>query len=125
MQAEVGHAQGDTMYEALFKLYHSIDQKVYWGHLSYIVVSEKAMQKEILSPVIDSFIRFRETRYHIWVYSTKDSVEDVLLVRPVLNKAITLSKLGDPENSFEQESFIEPLDIRKLLLNWTNQVMKR
>ena len=112
IQAEVGHARGDTMDEAIHELYHSIDQKVYWGHFSYLVVSEEAMKNGKLSPVIDTFIRFKETRYHIWVYTTKDPVVDVLLVRPVLNKAITLSKLGDPVNSFEQESFVEPIDIR-------------
>jgi len=116
IQAEVGHAQGDTMDEAIHELYHSVDQKVYWGHFSYLVVSEDAMKNGKLSPVIDTFIRFKETRYHVWVYTTKDPVEDVLLVRAVLNRAITLSKLGDPVNSFEQESFVEPVDIRNLII---------
>ena len=104
------------MDEAIHKLYHSIDQKVYWGHFSYLVVSEEAMKEGKLSPVIDTFTRFKDTRYHIWVYTTKDPVVDILLVRPILNKAITLSKLGDPENSFEQESFVEPVDIRMVLI---------
>ena len=112
VQAEVGYARGNTMDEAFYKLYHSMDQKVYWGHFSYLVVSEEVMKTVKLSPVIDSFIRYRETRYQIWVYTTKDPVIEVLLARPVLNKAITLSKLGDPENSFKQESFIEPVNIR-------------
>lgn len=115
-QAEVGHATGNTMDEALFELYHSVDQKLYWGHLSYIVASEDVMVKGKLSPVIDSFIRYKETRYQIWLYTTKDPVQDVLLVRPVFNKSITLSKLGDPKNSYEQESFIQPLNIRQLLI---------
>lgn len=116
-QAEVGHAKGATMDEAIYELYHSVDQKVFWGHFSYIVVSEEVLKKEKLSPIIDSFIRYRETRYKIWVYTTKDPVEEVLLVRPVINRAVTLSKLGDPENSFKQESFIEPLNVRKLIIN--------
>lgn len=116
LQAEVGHARGDTMDEAIHNLYHSIDQKVYWGHFSYLVVSEEVMENGRLSPVIDTFIRFKDTRYHIWVYSTKESVEDVLLIRPTLNKALTLSKLGDPRNSYDQESFVEPIDIRMLLI---------
>lgn len=115
-QAEVGHAQGDTPDEAIHELYNSSDQRVYWGHFSYLVVSEEAMKNGKLDPVIDLLTRFKETRYHVWVYTTKDSIEDVLLVRPVLNKAIILSKLGDPENSFEQESFVEPLNIRNLLI---------
>ncbi|PIC88843.1 spore gernimation protein [Sporosarcina sp. P21c] len=116
VQAEVGHATGNTMDEALFELYHSVDQKLFWGHLSYIVASEDVMVKGKLSPVIDSFIRYKETRYQIWLYTTKDPVQDVLLLRPVLNKSITLSKLGDPKNSYEQESFIQPLNIRQLLI---------
>jgi len=115
-QAEVGHASGDTMDEAVTNLYHSVDQRVYWGHFSYLVVSEEVMNNVKLSPIIDTFIRYRDTRYQTWVYSTKDAVEDVLLVKPVLNKAITLSKLGDPENSFEQESFIQPIDFRRLII---------
>ncbi|RKD24623.1 spore gernimation protein [Ammoniphilus oxalaticus] len=115
-QAEVGHARGHTMDEAIFQLYHSADQRVYWGHFSYLVVSEEAMRKGKLSSVLDSFIRYKETRYQIWVYTTKDPVQDILVVNPILNKAITLSKLGDPENSYEQESFIEPINIRKLII---------
>lgn len=116
-QAEVGFATGDTVDEAIFQLYHSIDETVYWGHLNYIVVSEETLKNVALSPVIDLFIRYRETRYQIWVYSTKDPVQEVLLVRPVLNKALTLSKLGDPENSYEQESFIKPINIRKIIID--------
>lgn len=116
-QAEVGFAKGATMDEAFFELYHSVDQKIFWGHFSYLVVSEEIMENMKLNPIIDSFIRYRETRYHIWVYTTKDPVQEVLLVRPVLNKAVTLSKLSDPENSFKKESFVEPLNIRKLIIN--------
>ncbi len=115
-QAEVGHASGKSLDEAVSKLYHTVDQKVFWGHLSYLVFSEEAMKEVKLSPVIDLFIRYRETRYQIWVYATKDPVEEVLLLRPVINKAITLSKLGDPRNSYEQESFIKSTNIRELLI---------
>ncbi|MFS0689310.1 Ger(x)C family spore germination protein [Sporosarcina sp. 179-K 8C2 HS] len=115
-QVEVGHASGKSLDEAVSKLYHTVDQKVFWGHLSYLVFSEEAMKEVKLSPVIDLFIRYRETRYQIWVYATKDPVEEVLLLRPVINKAITLSKLGDPRNSYEQESFIKSTNIRELLI---------
>lgn len=117
VQAEVGHATGETIDEAVFELYHSIDQEVFWGHFSYLVVSEDVMKNGKLSPVVDLFIRYRETRYQILVYSTTDSVQEILLVRPLINKAISLSKLGDPENSYKQESFIEPIDFRNLIIS--------
>ncbi|MBO0603482.1 Ger(x)C family spore germination protein [Sporosarcina sp. E16_3] len=115
-QAEVGFAKGKTEDEAIFNLYRSIDQKVFWGHFSYMVISDEAMKNVKFSPVIDGFIRYGETPYKVWVYTTKGPVQDVLLVKPVLNKAVTLSKLGDPENSFKQESFIEPLNFRELII---------
>lgn len=116
-QMEVGFATGKTVDEAIFNLYHSMDQRVFWGHMSYLVVSEEVMKNVELSPIIDLFIRYRETRYQIWVYTTKDPVDELLLVRPVINRAITLSKLGDPENSFKQESFIDPINIRQLIID--------
>lgn len=115
-QAEVGFAKGRTMNDAINQLYHSVDQKVFWGHFSYVVVSEEIMRNNKLNSIIDSFIRYRETRYQIYLYTTQDPVQEVLLTRPVINKALTLSKLGDPDNSYDQESFIYPVNIRRLII---------
>ena len=115
-QAEIGHAKGKTLDEAIHELYHSVDQRILWGNLNYVVVSEELMKNGKFSPVVDMFTRFRQTRYRIWTYVTKDPVKDVLLVKPVLNKAITLSKLSDPKSSYKQESFVEPLNFRELII---------
>lgn len=115
-QSEVGHASGKDMDEAMFNLYHSIDQKLFWGHLSFVVFSEEALKNGRMNSVIDALNRFRETRYQIWLYSTEDSVKDVLLTVPIINTSIVLSKLGDPKNSFRQESFIEPVNMRLAII---------
>ncbi|MFJ7735762.1 Ger(x)C family spore germination protein [Lysinibacillus sp. NPDC097287] len=115
-QAEVGHAKGKTIDEAIFKIYRSIDQKVFWGHMTYLIFSEDALKKENPNQMIDSFLRHKDTRYTIWVYCTQDSIEDILLTTPIINKAITLSKLGNPLNSYEQESLIEPVNLRRLII---------
>lgn len=116
VQAEVGHAKGKTIDEAIFKLYQSIDQKVFWGHITYLIFSENALKKEKPNQMIDSFLRHKDTRYTIWVYCTQDSIEDILLTTPIINKAITLSKLGNPLNSYEQESLVEPINLRRLII---------
>lgn len=115
-QSEVGYASGKTIDEAIFKLYNSADKKIFWGHLTYIILSEKALKNGAMNSVIDTLIRYRETRYQVWLYSTDDPVEDVLLTIPIINTAITLSKLGDPMNSYEQESLVEPVDIRRMII---------
>ncbi|MCG3087194.1 Ger(x)C family spore germination protein [Sporosarcina cyprini] len=115
-QSEVGLGTGKTVDEAIFKLYNSVDRRVYWGHLSYIVFSEEAMTAGAVNPVVDTFIRYRDTRYEVQLYGTSDPVKDILLTTPIINTAITLSKLGDPRNSFEQNSFIHPITMRTLII---------
>ncbi|MET4563142.1 spore germination protein KC [Lysinibacillus parviboronicapiens] len=115
-QAEIGRAKGKTMEEALFKLYRSIDQKVFWGHMTYLILSEEAMKSEHAVPIIDSFLRHRETRYQIWAYCTQESIEEILLITPIIDKSLTASKLSNPLNSDAQESFVEPVNLRKLII---------
>lgn len=116
VQADVGVAKGDTLDEAFFDLYHSIDERVYWGHLMYVIFSEEVLKNEDFNVAIDIISRYRETRYQTWVYFTDDSVKEVLLATPIINKSLTLSKLADPKNSYSQESFVEPINLRKLII---------
>lgn len=117
IQAEIGRAKGETMEEAFFKLYRSIDQKVFWGHMSYILFSEDAMKSENAISIIDSFLRHRETRYQILTYVTKEPIEEVLLITPIFNKSLTASKLSNPLYTNELETMIEPVDLRTLVIN--------
>jgi len=113
---EIGFAKGKTMEEAFFKLYRSIDQKVFWGHMTFILFSEDALKDENSIPVVDSFLRHRETRYQILTYSTKEPIKDILLITPVLNKAITASKLSNPLHTKELQTYVEPVDLRRLII---------
>lgn len=116
VQAEVGYASGNTLEDAVFNLYRSADERISWGHLTYIVFSKNVLEEDQFNASIDVFIRFAETRYRIWVYSTQDDIKDVLLTVPIISTTLTLSKLSDPMNSFKQESFVEPVDIRRLII---------
>lgn len=114
--AEIGRATGRTVEEAIYKLYRSSDQQIFWGHMRYIIFSESALENERFIPVIDTFIRFRDTRYHIWMYCTKDPVHDVLLVSPILKNSLSSSKLSNPINPTEQETFVEPKNLREIVI---------
>ncbi|WP_413362929.1 Ger(x)C family spore germination protein [Lysinibacillus sp. 3P01SB] len=116
MQAEVGVGTGETMYEAIFDLYHSIDMRVFWGHLSFIVMSESALEEGRANTVINAIARYRETRYRIWLYGTRDKISDIMVATPILNKSITTSSLSNPRNPYEQESYIAPVNFRQFIL---------
>ncbi|MEQ6357001.1 Ger(x)C family spore germination protein [Lysinibacillus sp. M3] len=114
--AEVGQSKGRTLEEALFKLYRSIDQKVFWGHMTYIIFSEEVMKDKNTVSIIDTVLRYRETRYQIWAYCTQDPIKDILLVTPILNKPLTTSKLSNPLNTEDKETFVEPVNFRNLVI---------
>ena len=117
IQAEVGTAKGSTPSEAFYNLYQAIDEKIFWGHFTFIVLSENALKEGRSNMLINTFIRFHETRYNTWVYSTKEDVKEIMLTTPIINKAISLSKLADPLNSYQQDSFIEPMNFRRLIIH--------
>lgn len=114
--SEIGHAKGVTMEEAIYKIYRSVDQEIFWGHMNYVILTEEALKSEHAISIIDSFIRFRETRYQILVHCTQSPIEEILLVTPLLNKPLTNSKLSNPLKTQALETFIEPVDLRSLII---------
>ncbi|MBY0223842.1 Ger(x)C family spore germination protein [Mammaliicoccus sciuri] len=115
-QSETGFATGKTIDEAIFNIYNSADQRIYWGQLTFIILSEEALKNGAMQSAMDTFLRYRETRYQVLLYGTADSVKDVLLTVPIVNTAITLSRLGDPKNTYDQSSSVEPVDIRRMVI---------
>lgn len=116
-QSDVGRAVGGTFEEALFNLYRTLDRRLFWGHLSYVVFSEAAVKNGQTNKIADFIDRFRETRYRTYFFMTKDSLKDILLITPVDNIALAFSKLSDPRDNYKQSSFIETVNLRELILN--------
>ncbi|MFC4410354.1 Ger(x)C family spore germination protein [Chungangia koreensis] len=116
VQTEIGRGTGESIDQAIFNLYETTDIKMFWGHLTYIVFSEESLKKEKANTVIDKLLRYYETRYQIWVYTTKESVQEILLLNPIFNKSMSIYRLADPYNSFDQNSLVEPMDLRKLII---------
>ncbi|WCN37473.1 Ger(x)C family spore germination protein [Aneurinibacillus uraniidurans] len=116
MQMEVGRASGKSMDEALFALYKSIQRKVFWGHLSFIVFTEEALKNKALNDTIDLFDRYRETRYRIWMFSTKGDVKQLLLSSPMLGISTALTRVAEPRGSYDQSSILKPMNMRELIM---------
>ncbi|MEK4627470.1 Ger(x)C family spore germination protein [Solibacillus sp. FSL R7-0682] len=115
-QVEVGIANGRTFDEAFFNLYNSMDERLFFGHLSYVIFSENIVKENKAQPIVNAFIRYRELRYTTWAYVTNSSIDEIMSTTPILNKSITLSKLSDPLNSFSQSSLIRPIRFRELMI---------
>ena len=116
-QAEVGHAEGKTLEEAVFNLYHSVDRRMFWGHLSYVILSDAAVKKGAVKDVADFIDRFRDTRYRTYFFVTKDSIKDIMLTKALDNITLAFSKLSDPQDNYKQSSFVGPIKLRELIIN--------
>ncbi|WP_349728963.1 Ger(x)C family spore germination protein [Peribacillus frigoritolerans] len=114
--ADVGSATGKTLDEALFNLYHTSDRRIYWGHLSFVILSEEAIKTGIFKNTLDLLDRYRETRYRIYFFMTKGAVKDAMLISPIENISMAFSKLSDPKGNYNQSSFIPPINLREILI---------
>ena len=117
-QADVGRSEGHTFEEAIFNLYHTSDRRMYLGHLSFVVFSEQAIKAGMLEHIADFLDRFRETRYRMYFFATKNSIKDIMLISPIENISLAFSKLSDPHDNYRQSSFIPPIDLRELIINF-------
>lgn len=116
IKIELGHAEGLTVEEAIFNLYKSTQRRLFWGHLSYIIFTEDLIQKETLVPIIDFLDRFTEAHYRVWMFLTKDPLENILRCTPILGMSTDLSKISDPSSTYEQNSFIPSIDLRQMVI---------
>ncbi|MBI0577743.1 Ger(x)C family spore germination protein [Neobacillus cucumis] len=114
---EVGRATGKTVDQAIFNLYGSAQRRIFWGHLSYLILTEEALKSDGIKSVVDLLDRYRETRYRIWFYATKDSLSEILLNTPILGMSSALSRISDPKATFQQNSFIQPINMREVLIS--------
>lgn len=117
IQSEVNSFKGVTLSEAFSNLYKAIDEELYWGHFSFLILSENALKDNRLNSVINDITRFIDTRYNTWVYSTDEPLSEFLTTVPLLRRSITLTRLADPLNSYKQQSFIEPVTVRTLIIS--------
>ncbi|KON68182.1 hypothetical protein AKG34_04695 [Peribacillus butanolivorans] len=115
-QADVGHASGNTLDEAIFNLYNTSDRRIYWGHISFVIFSEEALKAGGLRYTADFLDRYRETRYRIFFFMTKDSIKDAMLISPIENISVAFSKLSDPDGNYNQSSFIPPINLREIII---------
>ncbi|KMY56054.1 spore gernimation protein [Bacillus sp. FJAT-27231] len=115
-KVEVGKATGKTVDEAIFNLYRSSQRRIFWGHLAVIVFTEEALRAQGLSHAVDLFDRYRETRYRMWMYATKEPLDKLLTAVPVMELSTALSRLSDPYATYDQRSLLKPVDLRELLI---------
>ncbi|MDQ0417245.1 Ger(x)C family germination protein [Croceifilum oryzae] len=107
---EIIWGEGRDVDEAVFNVYKSSDRKIFWGHLSFVIMTESAIKHGGQQELVDMLDRFVEIRYHLWFYVSHAPIRDLLVASNYP------SSLDNPKTIFEQGSFVKPVTMREVII---------
>lgn len=110
----IGKGEGRTIDEALSSLYSASQQRTFWTHVRAVVLSRALLDKQ-LPDAVNGLIQTRDLRYTPWVFGTHQKIPEIFSSISLLNESVLNSELLDPEEIFRQYSFVEPIQIIKLM----------
>ncbi|REK77563.1 Ger(x)C family spore germination protein [Paenibacillus paeoniae] len=110
----IGEGVGRNFEEAVFQMYQSAQERVYWGHTTALIFSESLL-KHGVEAVYDSITRYSEFRYTPWVYSTRGSVKAILQTKGFYDQSPLNTILHVPEGIYAQTSTIESIKLHRFV----------
>ncbi|TCS93615.1 Ger(x)C family spore germination protein [Hazenella coriacea] len=113
----VGKGRGENIYEAAFDLYRVSPQKLSWEHIKSIVLSENVLKDNRLEKFEEFYARFFQFRNTVWIFGTKDNMEDILATNSILNLPPVYSIINDPEDILKQSSIAFPQQLYRFRAN--------
>ncbi|WP_372637026.1 Ger(x)C family spore germination protein [Cohnella sp.] len=110
----VGEGIASSFEQALFDIYRTAQERVFWGHVTAIVISEEALKRGIDS-IYDSISRYYEFRLTPWVYATRGPVDQILTAGGFYDQPTLSTILQEPTEAYTQTSWIEPIRLHRLI----------
>ncbi|GIP27036.1 spore germination protein KC [Paenibacillus sp. J23TS9] len=104
----VGTGEGRTVTESLTTMYSTSQLRVFWGHMKSVVLTESTMKHGMME-IYEMLNRYREIRYNILMYGTKEPLKDVLTQKSILNLSPLETVMDSPQQIYSQRSFILPV----------------
>ncbi|NWL88082.1 Ger(x)C family spore germination protein [Paenibacillus sp. 79R4] len=112
----IGKGEGSTVTQSLNSIYSTAQLRVFWGHVKAIVFSDEFLKDgERIRSSYDFVNRYREIRYNIPVYGTRESMRDIFAMKSNLNISPLQTLMESPEMTYSQRSSIMPLHGYKLV----------
>ncbi len=113
----IAKGSGTTPISAIRSIYATTQRRIFWGHTTAIILSERALQSKGIGHMIDIPTRFYELRYLPWTYCTKEPIPDLLKTQPILENSPVFSTLSDPDAMYRQSSYIPPQRLFQTIRN--------
>jgi len=113
-KAWVGKGVAPSLEQALFDIYRTAQERVFWGHVTAIVISDEAL-KQGIDTIYDSISRYYEFRLTPWVYATRGPIREILSMGGFYEQSTLSTILQEPKEIHSQTSFVEPIKLHKLM----------
>ncbi|PWV95340.1 Ger(x)C family germination protein [Paenibacillus cellulosilyticus] len=104
----IGKGEGSTVVDSLDAILATSQLRVFWGHVKTIVITENLMRKGAVEAFY-ALNRYREIRYRLLVYGTKERLEDIFTKKSLLNLSPLDTIMYSPDPTYDQRSFIKPV----------------
>lgn len=114
--AVVVKERGENISSIIHHIYQSAQRKLYFGHNTFIVLTEEALKNNLLNQAIDLMNRFPQTRYRVNIFATQSDVEALLHVTTLFEETSILTRITDLENTYELSSFVDNISMRELII---------
>ncbi|MDF2720501.1 MAG: hypothetical protein K0Q59_176 [Paenibacillus sp.] len=106
----IGRGEGKSITEAINSLNRTSQLRVFWSHLKTVICHERLVQNpQLIQQVTDGLNRYREIRYNVLLYGTKDELPDILRQNSLLHLSPLDSLLNTPTQIYAQRSYILPV----------------
>lgn len=112
----IAKGKGNNISSIIHDIYQSAQRKLYFGHSTYVILSEEALRQGLLIQAIDLMNRFPQTRYRINIFATKSNIEELLNVTTLFEQAAVLTRITDLENIYELSSLVKNISMRELII---------
>ncbi|GMK42362.1 hypothetical protein PCCS19_54210 [Paenibacillus sp. CCS19] len=106
----IGRGEGDTVFEAIRSLIRSSQYQLSIEQLKSIVIQERAMQQ--INELLDALNRQRASRYTIWMFGTREEIEELFTTDNLFNRSPLISLLYAPQLLYEQISAYRPINMQ-------------
>ncbi|MFE5317916.1 Ger(x)C family spore germination protein [Paenibacillus sp. NPDC056579] len=106
----IGKGEGKTVTESFNSIYSTSQIRVFWGHVRTIVCSESLLSNpQRIKEAYDMVNRYREIRYNVLLYGTKEPLKNIFVQKSILNLSPLDTVMFSPSQVFSQRSYVVPV----------------
>lgn len=117
----LGKGRGKTVVNAIDDFYRSSQLRIFYGHVSAIVIGERMLKDKSKMDQIEQFVgRYYELRYTPWLFGTSDKIDKLFTATSVFDLSPEVSVLHQPLEIYRQRSIVNPISVRNYAVN-TNE----